>query len=566
MSQEEPTLQPGFGSGLGDMLGGVGNMFADAAGIASLGLLPDHKGKHEGPLAPIVQALFGDDPMAAESWHKAVEPPPATSPFDPDPTKPGPTGSAPPSQGQNPGETAPIRIVPPGLAGPEANNAIAGIRQDENQAPGITIAKDGAGAPSPEELEPQQTDGTPEANARETARLKAAQARANLAAEAKPGAPAPKPTVTQELMDRFRPAVWGPNNPPPTEQDRAISMSNTPGRVNAVTTASVRTFDGNGYGNTLKGAITVNGHTYNFVSGGRAGARGSAPFGEYQVGAFTSGAQRAKDGYSYQRDAFPLSDAKDNAPGVGGGTRTGLLIHDASNSGSVTAGCIGILGGGDTFARFQADMKAEQAKNGGKVTLNLGPNKAGGDANPMPSVGMNKSKLPGDIASIVDYEAQKAGLPVGFAQRVAEIESSGNPDNTTGSYKGLFQLSESEFKKYGGTGSIYDPTANARAGLAKIAAENKQLAKAIGREPTPGEMYLAHQQGVGGATIHIKNPNQPAWQSMYQTAEGRAKGANWAKQAIWGNVPDSMKKKFGSVDNLTSGQFAKLWDDKINRR
>jgi hypothetical protein len=52
---------------------------------------------------------------------------------------------------------------------------------------------------------------------------------------------------------------------------------------------------------------------------------------------------------------------------------------------------------------------------------------------------------------------------------------------------------------------------------------------------------------------------------MYSTAEGRSKGPDWAKRAIWGNVPDDVKAKYGSVDNLTSREFSQLWADKVGR-
>ena len=45
---------------------------------------------------------------------------------------------------------------------------------------------------------------------------------------------------------------------------------------------------------------------------------------------------------------------------------------------------------------------------------------------------------------------------------IAKVESDFNPRVRTGSYKGLFQLSDYEFKKYG-DGSIWDARENARA-------------------------------------------------------------------------------------------------------
>ena len=73
---------------------------------------------------------------------------------------------------------------------------------------------------------------------------------------------------------------------------------------------------------------------------------------------------------------------------------------------------------------------------------------------------------------------------------------------------------------------------------------------------------MAHQQGAGGAAAHLSNPNQPAWKSMASTAEGQQKGEAWAKQAIWGNVPDDLKARYGSVDNMTSKQFTDMWKER----
>ena len=145
---------------------------------------------------------------------------------------------------------------------------------------------------------------------------------------------------------------------------------------------------------------------------------------------------------------------------------------------------------------------------------------------------------------------------------IEKIESSGNPNAVTGQYKGLFQLSDKQFADYGGKGSIFDPTENRRVAELVINDEAKNLSKDLGRAVTPSEIYLAHQQGYGGAAAHLKNPDQPAWKSMASTAEGQEKGEAWAKQAIWGNIPDDAKAKFGSVENVKSGDFVNLWKEK----
>lgn len=148
---------------------------------------------------------------------------------------------------------------------------------------------------------------------------------------------------------------------------------------------------------------------------------------------------------------------------------------------------------------------------------------------------------------------------------IKKIESGGNPNARTGSYKGLYQLSDEEFKKRGGRGSIFDPGENERVATLKLQQEADQVSAKLGRPLTPGEIYLVHQQGVGGSYEHITKPDRPAWQSMHATGEGRNKGEGWSRLAIWGNVPDKDKARYGSVENLTSGEFAKMWSDRIAR-
>lgn len=112
------------------------------------------------------------------------------------------------------------------------------------------------------------------------------------------------------------------------------------------------------------GRITINGHTYDFRSGG--GGRGNLPAGTYTVkGQSTPGPTMrvGKVGYS-----FNLSDKYD--PRVGD-TRSLLRIHP--DGGPVgTAGCIGIVGNEATQARFLADIKAQLRASGGSFQLQVG--------------------------------------------------------------------------------------------------------------------------------------------------------------------------------------------------
>lgn len=88
-----------------------------------------------------------------------------------------------------------------------------------------------------------------------------------------------------------------------------------------------------------------------------------------------------------------------------------------------------------------------------------------------------------------------------YAYKMAKGESNFNPAASRGEKgaKGLFQFIPSTAKQYGINGKELDPVANTKA-FVKFTEDNKaQLTKLLGREPTFGELSVAHQQGVGGA-------------------------------------------------------------------
>ena len=140
-----------------------------------------------------------------------------------------------------------------------------------------------------------------------------------------------------------------------------------------------------------------------------------------------------------------------------------------------------------------------------------------------------------------EVEAQ-FGLPAGYLGRTAQIESGGNPNarNPTSSAGGLFQFIDSTAKQYG-LQNKFDPKA-ATLAAARLAADNRNtLVRVLGREPTAGELYLAHQQGAGGAAKLLANPNAPA-------------------VAIVG--PEAVKLNGGHA-GMTAAEFASKWLSKF---
>lgn len=150
--------------------------------------------------------------------------------------------------------------------------------------------------------------------------------------------------------------------------------------------------------------------------------------------------------------------------------------------------------------------------------------------------------MSGGIGAIIAAAAQRHGLDPNTLRGIAQIESGLRPDarNPRSSAGGLFQFIDSTAKGYGLTNK-FDPAANADAG-ARFTKDNVNfLRKRLGRDPAPGEIYMAHQQGPAGAAKILANPNASA-------------AATVGERAF---------KLNGGVPGQTNAQFAQLWSNKL---
>jgi hypothetical protein len=154
------------------------------------------------------------------------------------------------------------------------------------------------------------------------------------------------------------------------------------------------------------------------------------------------------------------------------------------------------------------------------------------------------------------------GIDFTFMKTVARIESDFDPKQRTGSYIGLFQLSNYEFDKYG-SGSITDPRDNSIAAAYKFTTAAILFELQTHQKPSLSDLYLIHQQGTQGAAEHVSHPERVAWKSMCATDEGRQKGEKWCKRAIWQNTLPDIKRVWKSVENLTSGAFVAMWQQRV---
>lgn len=157
-------------------------------------------------------------------------------------------------------------------------------------------------------------------------------------------------------------------------------------------------------------------------------------------------------------------------------------------------------------------------------------------------IALGKSQLPSHIGPIVDEAAAKYGEDAETLKAIAWIESRGRPDaqNDKSSAGGLFQQTDGNARDYGVV-DRFDPVQSAEGAARFMAANRKYLRSHLGREPTPGELYLAHQQGPQGAVNILAYPNRLAVDMV-------------GKKAVLNN---------GGTLGMTAGEFANLWNTKL---
>jgi len=169
----------------------------------------------------------------------------------------------------------------------------------------------------------------------------------------------------------------------------------------------------------------------------------------------------------------------------------------------------------------------------------------------------------GDPRDEIGQAASLYGVDLAMMRSIAKVESNFKPRARTGSYKGLFQLSDYEFDKYG-NGSIWDARDNARAAAHMFLVQAEKFKESLGHYPDYAERYMVHQQGIEGAIEYYTHPERVAWQSMCATPEGVLKGEQWCRKCIWQNLLPEWKRTFKTVEKVSSGDFVRVWTERIN--
>ena len=152
--------------------------------------------------------------------------------------------------------------------------------------------------------------------------------------------------------------------------------------------------------------------------------------------------------------------------------------------------------------------------------------------------GPDFSRMPANVSSAIANAAQRHGVDADALGTIAYLESRFDTDaqNPKSSAGGLFQFINGTADQYGLQDRFdADQSSDAAARLMKDNAAT--LRDVLGREPTVGELYLAHQQGGGGASALLGNPTALAVDIV-------------GSDAVTLN---------GGTANMTAQQFANLW-------
>lgn len=160
------------------------------------------------------------------------------------------------------------------------------------------------------------------------------------------------------------------------------------------------------------------------------------------------------------------------------------------------------------------------------------------------------NKAAGGYSEQFNKAAEVAGVSPSFVVTTAKIESNLNPnaEAKSSSAAGLFQFTAGTAKQYG-LKDPKDPQAASEA-FAKLTKDNmKVLTRKLGRKPTEPELYLAHQQGAGGASKLLSRPSDRAVDVV-------------GMKAVENNLTAKQKESL-DWQNMTAQEFANLWINKF---
>lgn len=143
--------------------------------------------------------------------------------------------------------------------------------------------------------------------------------------------------------------------------------------------------------------------------------------------------------------------------------------------------------------------------------------------------------------------AQKGATPeeVAYLQRLAQVESHGNPAAQNGRSTGIFQFHPDTFAGLGGK-DITDVGQQTQAALALQKRDRDNLQQ-LGVDPSDANAYIMHQQGAGGGRALLTAQPDTNAVSVLTPVYG---SADVARKAIVNN---------GGTPDMSAGDFTTMW-------
>lgn len=183
-------------------------------------------------------------------------------------------------------------------------------------------------------------------------------------------------------------------------------------------------------------------------------------------------------------------------------------------------------------------------------------------------------------AAIVEAAAERVDVDYVALITTAAIESRGNPKakNPNSSAAGLFQFVDRTWrvyiKRYGSRygfnhrTSKHNPRANALMAAHYMKDNERVLRRALKRQPVPGELYMAHLLGLGGALKVIKAPSHRTAAGLLPTsAAGNRKFfyTDKGKARTVRQFRDNMNWRFTTLGAQLEERFPRTEDNVVAR-
>lgn len=183
-------------------------------------------------------------------------------------------------------------------------------------------------------------------------------------------------------------------------------------------------------------------------------------------------------------------------------------------------------------------------------------------------------------AAIVEAAAERVDVDYVALITTAAIESRGNPKarNPNSSAAGLFQFVDRTWrvyiKRYGGRygfnhrTSKHNPRANALMAAHYMKDNERVLRRKLRRSPVPGELYMAHLLGLGGALkVMDASPHRSAASLLPSSAAGNRKFfyTDKGKPRTVRQFRDYMNWKLTSMGAVLEQRYPRSEDDVFAR-